>query len=72
MITFAPPIEADMLRLRHEFLAMPGMSLTAPQVARLLGIRLEHADAFLTELENEGFLLRMSDGAFRRTDPLMS
>jgi len=72
MIAFAPPIEADGLRLRHEFLAMPGICLTVPQAARLLSVRLEHAAALLTALDEEGFLLRTSDGAFRRMNPLMS
>jgi len=72
MIDLAPPIEADVLRLRHEFLEMPGVRLTVPQAARLLGVRLDHAAALLAELESDDFLLRTPDGAFRRMDPLLS
>jgi hypothetical protein len=72
MIALAPPIEADVLRLRHEFLEMPGVRLTVAQAARLLGVRLDRAAALLAELESDDFLLRTSDGAFRRMDPLMS
>lgn len=72
MIVTAAPIDADLLRLRHEFLCMPGLCLSVPQAARLIGVRLEHATNILTTLEAEGFLMQMADGTFRRPNPLMS
>jgi hypothetical protein len=72
MVTLAPPIDADLLRLRHEFLSMPGLVLTASQTARLLGIRIWHAEALLATLEADGFLIRTPSAAFRRTEPSMA
>ena len=43
MITMGSAVDADLLRLRHEFLAMPALVLTAMQAARLLDVRVEHA-----------------------------
>ena len=37
--TLARPVDGDLLRLRTEFLAMPGLCLTARQTARLLSVR---------------------------------
>ena len=34
MVTFADAIDADALRIRHEFLEMPGLVLTVAQTAR--------------------------------------
>ena len=61
------PIDRDSLRLRNEFLEMPGLSVTVPQTARLFGVRLDHAIDMLERLEREGFLMRDPDGAFRRS-----
>ena len=61
------PIDRDALRLRNEFLEMPGLSVTVPQTARLFGVRLDHAADMLERLEREGFLMRDTDGAFRRS-----
>jgi hypothetical protein len=65
MIVAADPIEADVLRLRHEFLSLPGLRLTLPQIARLLNVRLDHADALVSALAGEGFLVRNADGICR-------
>ncbi len=56
MITIADPIEADALRIRHEFLQTPDLELTVPQVAALLGVSMVHASDLLRTLEREGFL----------------
>ena len=72
MIAVAEPVDANQLRLRHEFLSMPGLVLTVPQAARLLGVRTRDADELLGCLENEGFLTRTPLGMYRRTEPPLS
>ena len=72
MIAVSTPIDADTLRIRHEFLAMPGMRLAVPQAARLLGVSLHHAAKMLDVLEEEGFLIQAPDGRYRRAQPLMA
>lgn len=67
MIFVAPPIERDVLRLRDEFLALPGLSLTPAQVARMLSIRESQAAALLASLEEDGFLVLMRSGGYRRS-----
>ena len=47
MIVAAAPTDLDSLRLRNEFLEMPGLSISVSQVARMLGLRSEHAAAIL-------------------------
>ena len=56
MVLVAPSIESDTLRLRDEFLALPGLRLTATQAARLLTVREAHARQLLEQLTMEGFL----------------
>ena len=72
MPAIASPIDADHLRLRHEFLSMPGLTLTASQTARLLDVRVWRAEELLAELEAEGFLTRTRLGTFRRAEPAFS
>jgi len=66
MIVTADPIDLDALRIRNEFLAMPGLTISVPQVARMLGLRSEHAAAILETLASEQFLTHAADGAYRR------
>lgn len=66
MTTVAPPVDADLLRLRTEFFAMPGLCLTARQVARLLSVREPKARALLEALVDEGLLIRNGGGLYRR------
>lgn len=66
VVTGAPPTDRDTLRLRHEFLEMPGLVVTVPQAARLFGVRLDHAADMLESLEHEGFLTRDARGSYRR------
>ena len=68
MIVPSNPIDADTLRIRHEFLAMPGMCLAIPQAARLLGVSPAHAAEMLHVLEDEGFLVQAPDGQYRRAE----
>lgn len=66
MITLAEPTDLDALRLRNEFLALPGLKVTPAQTARLLGIRLDHAVVILNDLERDNFLTHTDDGTYRR------
>ena len=72
MIAVSTPIDADTLRIRHEYLAMPGMCLAVQQTARLLGVSQNHAAGMLHLLEEEGFLIHTPDGRYRRAQPLMA
>ena len=67
MILSAEPTDLDALRLRNEFLDLPGLVINAPQVARLLGLRSEHAAAILALLAREHFLTETAQGAYRRS-----
>ena len=66
IVVKAAPIERDTLRLRNEFLEMPGLVVTIPQAARLFGVRLDHAADMLKLLECEGFLTHNDVGAYLR------
>src|SRR5260221_341225 len=56
MIVAANPTDLDALRLRNELLEMPGLTISVPQVARILGLRSEHAAAILDALGSEKVL----------------
>jgi hypothetical protein len=64
--TVAAPVDADLLRLRTEFFALPGLCLTARQTARLLSVREPKARALLDVLVAEGLLVRNGGGLYRR------
>ena len=64
--TIAPPIGAELLRLRTEYFAMPGLCLTARQTARLLSVREAKARALLDALVAEGLLVRNGGGLYKR------
>jgi hypothetical protein len=67
----APParIREDIVRrVRGEFLEMPGLRLTEPQARRLWALEPSLCSAVLSELVDNGFLLRTRDGAFVRVD----
>jgi hypothetical protein len=58
---------ADVIvRVRAEFLEMPGLCLTAPQVQRLCGIESTICDLVLAGLVNARFLRVGRDGHYRR------
>jgi hypothetical protein len=65
----APAVATDLdaLRLRSEFLEMPGLVINALQAARLLDVRAYRALELLNELAGEGFLVRLANGSYRRT-----
>jgi len=61
------PSQDDLLlRIRGEFVEMPGLALTPAQAQRLWALEREVCDGLLTELVREGFLARGCDGAFLR------
>ena len=66
MITVAAPIDADTLRIRHEFLIRPDLRLSAPTVALLLDISPRQAQRLLDALAREGFLQQELGGEYRR------
>jgi DNA-binding IclR family transcriptional regulator len=70
MITMGSAVDADLLRLRHEYLALPALVLTATQAARLLDVRVEHAVEILETLEEDGWLIRSPEGRYRRSEPV--
>lgn len=71
MIAIADAIDADVLRIRHEFLEMPGLVLTVAQTSRLHALSTAHAKALLDTLEAEGFLVSGPNGTYRRSTPPM-
>jgi len=66
VMTVAAPVDADLLRLRTEFSAMPGLCLTVRQTARLLSVRASTACALLDALVAEGLLIRTISGLYKR------
>jgi hypothetical protein len=64
MIVPGDPIDQDALRVRSEFLEVPGLTVSAPQVARMFGLRSEHAGAILAALEREHFLAQTGNGTY--------
>ena len=72
MLTTSAPVDADVLRLRNEFLSLPGLRLSIPQTARLLSVREARAGSLLDALVREGFLVHTVNGVYRRVAPLTS
>ena len=61
---------ALLMRVRSEFLEMPGLRLTPRQAARLWGLEVALSDRVLAHLAEAGFLLCTRDGAYmRRSSP---
>ena len=55
-----------LVRIRMEFLEMPGMRLTRSQARRLWNLNQIACDQVLDALVEDGFLKQASDGAFLR------
>jgi hypothetical protein len=72
MISIADAIDADALRVRHEFLDMPGLVLTVAQTAKLYALSNSHARALLDSLVAEGFLIGDAGSRYRRPVPPIS
>lgn len=66
MITLAEPIDLDTLRIRHEYLAVGDLRLSADTVAALLNVSQRHAVVALESLVTEHFLVRLPDGRYIR------
>jgi len=66
VITTAEPIDADTLRIRHEFLTQSDLCVSADVAAALLGVPLRHALLILDSLVFERFLSRTADGQYVR------
>lgn len=62
VLALRPPIE----RVRAEYVAMPGMSLTAQQVQRLFGIEEASCQTLLDALVDARFLRVKPDGSYAR------
>ena len=69
MITAAPPIDADALRIRHEFLSLPDLCVSVDGCAQFLDVPPRHARAILDSLVDDGFLQRNDDGRYVRPAP---
>jgi hypothetical protein len=59
-------IEPVLLRIRAEYLEMPGLRLTRAQAQRLWGLDAETCLQFLEQLTSERFLDRSADGSYAR------
>ena len=64
MIAIAEPIDADVLRVRNEFLTRPDLHASADAVARLVDVSPRHATVILDSLVHEDFLERTADGEY--------
>jgi hypothetical protein len=52
--------------IRAEYLEMPALALTRPQMQRLFGLDGERCNILLRELVASGFLVRRPDGNYAR------
>jgi hypothetical protein len=55
-------------RIRSEYGEMPGLRLTRGQAARLWSLPADTCERVFAELERQGFLRRLTDGAYGRPD----
>ena len=53
-------------RIRGEFLESPGLGLTTPEAARLMGLDLTACERVLEDLVESGFLERGAHGRYHR------
>lgn len=60
--------EDPLLRIRAEYLEMPGLSLTERQACRLWGLDPRACSALLDRLVEQQFLRRTREGAFIRAE----
>jgi len=62
-----PPVDVSewLARIRAEYLEMPGLQLTAPQMWRLWRLDKTTCDAVVKELVDDGFLISNGHGAYR-------
>ena len=55
-------------RICREYIALPGLRLTPPQVERIWGISPATCDALLRRLTDSSFLVHRADGTYVRAD----
>lgn len=65
MTLSATQIETLVMRVKTEYVEMPGLSLTLPQAQRLLGLDGVTCETLLRDLVASGFLVSTSNGRFR-------
>ena len=61
-----PAVTQILLRIRSEYLEMPGLTLRPEQVQRLCGVDSAACASVLETLVESGFLSRRPDGAYGR------
>ena len=66
-----PPAELSewLARIRAEYLEMPGLELTAPQMWRLWRLDKKTCEAIVKTLVQDGFLIANGHGAYRLAQP---
>ena len=69
MITVAEPLDADALRVRHEFLSLPDLCVSVDSCARSVDVAPRHALLILEALVRDGCLRRNGDGRYVRAAP---
>jgi hypothetical protein len=52
--------------VRSEFLEMPALALSRPQIQRLFGLDAELCELLIHDLVSSGFLVRRPDGNYAR------
>ena len=62
--TSSDVVSALVIRVRGEYREMPGLRLTIPQAARLLGMPPDVAGTVLDQLRRSAVLARSADGAY--------
>ena len=65
-VTTTHPVDFWCELIHAEYVEMPGLHLTKPQVRRLWGLDETTADVVLATLEDEKFLRRTSDDIYVR------
>jgi hypothetical protein len=66
MIAIAGPIDADLLRVRHQYLTDSDLKLSAADIVAQLQVQPRHALRMLESLVVEGFVRRDHDGRYVR------
>ena len=66
MNTASVPIDADALRIRHEFLTLPDLRASVASFATLLNVSPRQARLVLDSLVDDGFLTRTADSQYVR------
>jgi hypothetical protein len=69
MTSPSPALDDVLLRVKAEFLEMPGLKLTTRQAERLWGVDAATCEALIESLTESKFLTRTREGAIvRRSD----